>query len=52
MMEVKYFEDVPEVFKSRIRKQYYDSADEGVSFEDWLKEQGFKVKDSKVMGDN
>ena len=43
MVEVKRFEDVPEVFKSVIRRQYYESA-EDISFEDWLEEQGFEVK--------
>ena len=42
-MEVKRFSDVPEVFKEIIIRDWSYSAT-GLSFEDWLVEQGFEVE--------
>ena len=40
-MEVKRFEDVPEAFKEIIIRNWSQSAT-GLSFEEWLGEQGFE----------
>ena len=40
-MEVKRFEDVPEVFKVVFRRDYEMSGTE-VSFDEWLEGQGFE----------
>ena len=41
-MEVKRFEDVPEVLKSIFIRQYFEG-DYEVSWDEWLEEQGFEV---------
>ena len=40
-MQVKRFDDVPEAFKTVIIRDWSHSAT-GLSFEDWLIEQGFE----------
>ena len=43
-MQVKYFEDVPDDFKPVFVNWYLDSG-EVIPFNDWLKTQGFEVRD-------
>ena len=42
-MQVKRFDDVPEVFKVVLRRDY-EMSDTEVSFDEWLEEQGFEIE--------
>ena len=46
-MEVKRFEDVPELFKVVFIRDWSQS-ETGLSFEDWLVEQGFEVEPTLI----
>ena len=46
-MQVKRFDDVPEVFKVVFRRDY-EMSDTEVSFDEWLEEQGFENETHKA----
>ena len=46
-MEVKRFEDVPELFKVVFIRDWSQSAT-GLSFDEWLEEQGFEVEQNEL----